>query len=68
MQWGDAAGDRTTYVFDPNGNQQIEIEPTSDRTTTIWDYENQPTVYLKPAGVRVTYIYNADFRRVDEEV
>jgi YD repeat-containing protein len=65
--YGAAVAGRTTYTFDPNGNQQIEAEPTGQRTTTVWDYENQPTQYRLPSGGRVTYAYNADFRRVVEE-
>lgn len=67
MIYGETTAGRTTYTFDPNGNQQIELEPGSDRTTTIWDFENQPSGMLLPGGNRITYTYNADFRRVRTE-
>ena len=55
---------RGTYVYDANGNQQIEQPAIGNRTTTTWNYENQPTLYRLPAGSRVTMIYNGDNRRV----
>ena len=53
-----------TYVYDANGNQQIEQSAIGNRTTTTWNFENQPTLYRLPAGSRVTMIYNGDNRRV----
>ncbi len=58
---------RTTYTFDPNGNQQIERAPSGERTTTIWDFENQPRGMLLPSESRITYTYNAEFRRVESD-
>jgi YD repeat-containing protein len=48
LVYGEALTGRTTYTFDPNGNQQIEREPSGARTTTIWDFENQPRGMLLP--------------------
>jgi uncharacterized protein RhaS with RHS repeats len=62
----DATG-RTTYVYDVNGNQQIEIPAAGNRTTTTWNYENQPTLYRLPSGVRVTMLYNVDNRRIETQ-
>lgn len=65
--YGAEALGRTTYTFDPNGNQQVELSPLGTRTTTVWDFENQPSGMLLPNGNRMTYTYNADFRRVKTE-
>ncbi len=67
IQFSQDGSGRTTYVFDPNGNQQLVREPSGNRTTTTWDYENQPTLYCLTSGDRVTMAYNADNRRVRKE-
>ena len=67
LQTAQNASGVTTYTFDPNGNQQVVVEPTANRTTWTWDYENQPTLVQLPTGVRVTMAYHADNRRVKKE-
>lgn len=65
-----AAGGRTTYVFDANGNQQIVKNPDGTRTTVTWNYENQPTKYSQPWNATypvVTMAYNADNQRVEKD-
>ena len=68
--YSQAAGGRTTYVFDANGNQQVVRNPDGTRVTTTWDYENQPTRYNQPGNLTypvVTMMYNADNRRVEKQ-
>jgi RHS repeat-associated protein len=68
--YSQAAGGRTTYVFDANGNQQIVKNPDGTRVTTTWNFENQPTRYNQPANTTypvVTMAYNADNQRVEKD-
>ena len=58
--------DRTTYLYDANGNQQIEIAPAG-RTTNTWDYENKQIQIALPTGGRVTSTYTPDGLRVTQE-
>lgn len=56
----------TSYLFDANGNQQVEIAPTG-RTTNTWDYENKLILAVTPLLNRVTCVYDPDGTRVLEE-
>ena len=67
LRYSETDSGRTTYMFDENGNQQLELTPSAERTTTLWDYENQPKAVQLPAGGRITYLDNGDLRRVRVE-
>ncbi len=67
LKYGQSATGRTTYVYDTNGNQQIEIPAAGSRTTVTWNWENQSTVYRLPSGGRVTMQYNGDNRRTEQQ-
>jgi RHS repeat-associated protein len=58
---------RTTFTFDPNGNQNAQLKPSTTRTTYVWDVENRMTKALMPAGLRNTFAYNGDGQRVQRE-
>lgn len=67
LMYAEAAAGRTTYVFDADGNQQLEIEPTGDRTTTTWDFENRTTLVQLPTDIRNTMTYEPDGLRITLE-
>jgi YD repeat-containing protein len=50
---------RTTYTFDPAGNERSVEDPAGDLTTYTWDYENQMRSAEDPAGEITTYTYSA---------
>ena len=67
LKWSEAAGGRTTYVFDADGNQQVVLSPSRDRVTNLWDYENRQIGVQHPAGSRETMAYDPDGKRVKLE-
>jgi YD repeat-containing protein len=65
----DAAGQVTTFQFDPAGNQQVEAGPEG-RTTYAWDGDNRLRGIALPDGSVQTMAYRPDglrTRLVDEE-
>lgn len=58
---------RTTFSFDANGNQILELAPDGGRTTNVWGYENRLSIIVSPNIGRVTNLYDPDGRRVRKE-
>ncbi|HEX5202729.1 MAG TPA: hypothetical protein VFW27_22595, partial [Actinoplanes sp.] len=67
LRYTEDVSGRTTYTFDPDGNQQGVLAPTGDRTTYVWDYENRMTSVQLPSGIRNTMAYEPEGLRVKLE-